>query len=294
VEITASGKSSIDSDDKYANHLVFDCKNAVIDSNLVINGDYINLKNMTVKGNLVLREAVKSSFYLDNVKIEKKTIVSDNVQVASVQSNSLYNSLSFQTVASLSTVGFSSPNASIIFNNSKLGALEINKPNAMVEVIGKTEASSVSINSRVKFSADAATIIPKITIEAGVESVEINSNVEDVLIIGNGSITITGNGNFGHMIASVASIVTVNSSGKIGLLKTIDKDSKFILGKDTKISDLQLPAGVDPKTAIPNYDNVIVNIQNIGGKENPDFIPGKVVSQPSAGPSIPTNRPPVV
>ena len=51
-------------------HLVLDGQGAVIDGNVTINGDYITVKNLTVKGNFTVGAAVKNSFFSDKLTVE--------------------------------------------------------------------------------------------------------------------------------------------------------------------------------------------------------------------------------
>ncbi|WP_306010189.1 Ig-like domain-containing protein [Bacillus sp. MMSF_3328] len=287
VELTAGGQAS-SNPDTY-NHITLNGKNALINTDLIVNSDFTILKDMKINGNLEIRSAVQHSFYTENISVSGKTIVSEGAATTLANSDKFYNSLSYkiaqnryETVAAIDLKAASR----VVFHNSSLGEMEISKGGASVEATGETKAVSVMIRSKTRFTADSQTIIPRITIEAGVESVEINSNVEEVRIIGNGNITISGNGSFGQMVASAASIVTVESTGQIGLLKTIDKDSRYILGKAAKIINLQLPAGVDPAAAISNYENVKGNIQKIGGKDNPDYVPGGATVIPNRAPAV--------
>ncbi|EAR68545.1 RTX toxins and related Ca2+-binding protein [Bacillus sp. NRRL B-14911] len=288
VELTAGGQASPNG--STYNHRTLNGNNALIDADLIVNGDFIILKDMNIKGNLEIIKSVQHSFYTENISVSGKTIVSDGAAATLADSGKVYNSLSYKTAqsqyeAKADTMDLSAA-SHIVFHNSNLGVLEITKGNAIVEASGETKADSVLIRSKTRFTAESQTIIPKITIEAGVESVEINSNVEEVRIIGNGDITISGNASFGQMAASSASIVRVESTGQVGLLKTVDKDSRFILGRYTRIADMQLPAGVEPAEAISNYESVKNNIQKIGGKDNPDYVPGGATVIPNRAPAV--------
>ncbi|MDT0161572.1 S-layer homology domain-containing protein [Bacillus sp. AG4(2022)] len=287
VELTAGGQAG-SNPDTY-NHITLNGKNALIDTDLIVNSDFTILKDMKINGNLETRSAVQHSFYTENISVSGKTIVSDGAATTLANSDKFYNSLSYKIAQNrYEAVAASDLKAAsrVVFRNSSLGELEISKGGAIVEATGETKADSVLIRSKTRFTAESQTIIPKITIEAGVESVEINSNVEEVRIIGNGDITISGNASFGQMAASSASIVRVESTGQVGLLKTVDKDSRFILGRYTRIADMQLPAGVEPAEAISNYESVKNNIQKIGGKDNPDYVPGGATVIPNRAPAV--------
>ncbi|WP_187445790.1 Ig-like domain-containing protein [Bacillus infantis] len=287
VELTAGGQAG--SNSETYNHITLNGKNALINTDLIVNSDFTILKDMKINGNLETRSAVQHSFYTENISVSGKTIVSDGAATTLANSDKFYNSLSYKIAQNrYEAVAASDLKAAsrVVFRNSSLGELEISKGGAIVEATGETKADSVLIRSKTRFTAESQTIIPKITIEAGVESVEINSNVEEVRIIGNGDITISGNASFGQMAASSASIVRVESTGQVGLLKTVDKDSRFILGRYTRIADMQLPAGVEPAEAISNYESVKNNIQKIGGKDNPDYVPGGATVIPNRAPAV--------
>ncbi|MBM7648427.1 hypothetical protein JOC78_001369 [Bacillus ectoiniformans] len=271
VELTANGSVSTDSNNPYANHVVFDAKGAVIDADIIVNADYVSLKNATIKGDLHLGKGIENSFYSDGVKVEGKTVVSDEVKASAQQTSKFYKSLAYkQYVSKFQAAVTANAKVTIVFNNSNLGTVQVSTSGVSFESTGSSTVGSVSLSGDVTFKVANSVVIPKIVIAAGVQNVVIDSDVAEIVVEGNQSVTITGSGNFGKVVADGKSTVSVQTTGRVGTLQTADKDSKFVLGNNTKVDNLVLPVGVKPQDAINNYDSVKGNVGQVGGVKNPD------------------------
>ncbi|MBM7648419.1 hypothetical protein JOC78_001361 [Bacillus ectoiniformans] len=290
VELKESGKASSESSKPYADHMVFDAKGATIQADVIVSADYLTLKNAKIKGDLKLGEGVKNSFYSDHLTVEGKTIVADEVKASAQQTNKFYQSLTYKQYASkLQEKTAVNNQISIIFDNSNLGAVQVNKSNVNVQPKGSSKMGLVSLSGNVTFRADDSVVIPRIVIEDGVQHVVVDSDVAEIVVEGNQSITISGSGDFGKVVADQSSTVTVQTSGTVGTLQTADKTSRFVLGNNTKVKNLVLPPGVKPQEAISNYENVKNNVDQIGGVKNPDVPPPA-----TGGGSVPDRMAPTV
>ena len=76
IEIKASGTAE--------KHLTLDGKGLTFPGNLTINGDYVHLKNLTIKGDLEIAKEVKNSFIVEKVTIEGKTIISSKAAAKNI------------------------------------------------------------------------------------------------------------------------------------------------------------------------------------------------------------------
>ena len=138
IEVKASGTAE--------KHLTLDGKGLTFPGNLTINGDYVHLKNLTIKGDLEIGKEVKNSFVVEKVTIEGKTIVSSKV-------------------------------AKIIFIDSTVASGVITEDGALIEFKGTTKVQELVISANVSIKADAGITIPKVTINTGATSVTIDANV---------------------------------------------------------------------------------------------------------------------
>ncbi|KAA9015503.1 S-layer homology domain-containing protein [Niallia endozanthoxylica] len=158
LEITESGKSGQNG------QLVLDGKNAVIDGDVTINGDYVTVKNITVKGNFTIGSAVKNSFSSDKLTVEGKTVVSN------------------ESVSSASMTAAAEKKAKLVFSNSTLKVIELNQEHAALELKGSTTVLEIKVSANASISADSTVVIPKITLQSGAKQVEIDANVKQLIV----------------------------------------------------------------------------------------------------------------
>ncbi|MEK4484682.1 choice-of-anchor I family protein [Psychrobacillus sp. FSL H8-0484] len=214
IEIKASGTAN--------SNLILDGKGSNFAGNLTVNGDFVSVKNLTINNDLIIGNTVKNSFLGDAITVIGKTIISDNA----VAKNNY--------IASLTPVAAIAPSATV-FNNSKLGTVELSKTGSIFEAKGTTSAKTINVGSNVEIKADKTITLPEVKLLAGATQVTINANV---------------------------SKLNVDSKG-----------TKLTLGSGTKVGNINLPAGTGAKDVIQGYDKVKANIENINGKPNPDAKP---------------------
>ncbi|MBO0589155.1 S-layer homology domain-containing protein [Sporosarcina sp. E16_8] len=158
IEIKASGTAE--------KHLTLDGKGLTYPGNLTINGDYVHLKNLTIKGDLEVGKAVENNFIVEKVTVEGKTIISS--KAASVAKST--NGASYSVAAE-------APVAKIAFIDATIASVVITKGGAIVEFKGTTKVQELIISANVVIKADAGITIPKVTIDAGAKEVTIDANV---------------------------------------------------------------------------------------------------------------------
>lgn len=247
IEIKASGTAE--------KHLTLDGKGLTFPGNLTINGDYVHLKNLTIKGDLEIGKEVKSSVTVEKVTIEGKTIVSDKAA---------------STAKASYSIAAETPAADIIFIDSTMASVVVTKDGVLIEYKGTTKVSELIISANVTIKADAGITIPKVTINAGATAVTIDANVGNLTVNSTDKLTIAGTGNIAEVTIESANEVKLDTTGKVDKLEIKSKDAKISLGDKTKVANLVLPEGVAAKDLIQDYDKVKGNIEQIGGTTNPD------------------------
>lgn len=234
IELTAKGTSSTDTSNPYANHVVFDGKDAIIDANVNVNGDYITMKNITIKGDLHVGRGVENSFFSEFIKVEGKTTIDDSLQVAS-QAKS-YKSFAAKVASTNNLpVAVNEPTVRgrVVFSEFQLGDVGVDK-NADVIFLSKTSGTStvgeIVVNSNVTLTTDRSVVIPKVVIAQGATNVIINSSVST--------------------------------------LEIVNKESKVTIGGDVKIGNLIIPVNVNPADVIQNYEAIKKEIELINWVKN--------------------------
>ncbi|MBN6186996.1 S-layer homology domain-containing protein [Aneurinibacillus sp. BA2021] len=145
LELNAAGKAAKSGEKEFSGNVVLD--GGVVNGNVKVKGDYVSLKNVTVKGDLEIAKEVENDFYSYNVKVDGKTFINGG------DSNT------------------------VVFEAGTLGAVEINKKGVRVEATGKTTIGNVTVSSNAVIVAESGVTIPKVTVQSGVSSIEVKATV---------------------------------------------------------------------------------------------------------------------
>ncbi|WP_456277583.1 S-layer homology domain-containing protein [Bacillus sp. AK128] len=296
LEITASGTSSEDSSNPLKNHVVFDGKGATLSGDLTVNGDFVTVKNLTIKGDLEIGSGVKNSFYSDNISVEGNTSVSDSA-VATVNESSgyFYKSLAYKVSAeNLKAAKIQASSPVIIFANANMNSIEVSKNGVVIESKGSTKVTEFNISSNIVLKADEGVVIPKVTVKEGASQVTIDASVTDLAVATKEALTVNGKGDIKNLKIESGKEVKLETEGKIEKLETTSKDSKISIGENTKVVDLVVPEGSSAEDIIEDYEQVKENIEKVGGEvvTTPAPAPAPAPSPvPAPVPSVPT--PPV-
>ncbi|MFD2444569.1 S-layer homology domain-containing protein [Bacillus sp. CGMCC 1.16607] len=278
VELIAKGSKSTDTSNPYANHVVFDGKGATVDANITVNGDYVVMKNVTIKGDLHIGKGVENSLFSEFTRVEGKTTIDDSLQVVN-QTNQGYNSLEYKVAATKSfqlAANETATRGRVVFSEFQLGDVGVDK-NADVIFLSKTQGTSsvgeIVFTSNATLTADSSVTIPKVVIAEGAKDIAINSKVTALQVKATGEVKLSGKGDIANLTVSTNANVALQTQGKVGTLETVNKEAKVTLGTETKVGNLVVPSGSKPSDIIGNYDSVKTNVEQIGGTKNPDTTP---------------------
>ena len=250
LEITASGKAAAAGQSETSGHLILDGKGAVINGNVKITGDYVTLKNLTVKENFTIGSAVQNSFFSDKLVVEGKTILADDVK-------------STVSTASMTSASGNISKAKVVFSNSTLKVIEVNKANVALESKGTTTLIEIKVTKNVNISGDKTALIPKITLQIGAKNVGINASVQNLIIDSGDGTTITGNTTFEHVKILNSGSVNLNTTGEIKILESTNKDAKITIKEGTKVTNVLILEGLKISDVIQNYNSVKENIGEV-------------------------------
>jgi len=253
IEVKASGTAE--------KNLVIDGQGLVFPGNLTVNGDYVHLKNLTIKGAFEIGKEVKNSFTGEKVIVEGTTKVSNTAaSTATAQKGASYS------------VAATVPTPTIIFIDATFANVEVTKDGIIIEYKGSTTAKEFILSSNVTLKAAAGITIPKVTIQAGATKVTLDANVGNLAVNTTGNLTLAGTGNIKEVTIVSNKDVKFETKGKIDKLTVESKDTNIALGT-TKVGNLVLPAGTTAKDIVEDFDKSKGNIEQIGGATNPDVTP---------------------
>jgi hypothetical protein len=254
--------------------IVLDGKGVTIDGQIVVSGDYYELRNMIISGNLHITDQVKNSFVTDHLTVKGQTIIAD-------QKNSV-KSANYKTAAEEVKT-----KVKIIFKDSTMATIEISKKDVYFASYGRTTVTSISLRANAEIFADEDVIIPKVEIKDGATQVELNVTIKDIIIESNDDIRITGKGNVENVVVNTDKKVTLDTRGEIKNLETKKENSKLVIGENAKIGNIELPQGKTAQDIVENFEQIKEKIEKIDGNSNPSY--GTPVN---TNPSPSTNNPP--
>ncbi|WP_331377423.1 S-layer homology domain-containing protein [Alkalihalophilus pseudofirmus] len=246
--------------------VTLDAGDSEINGSVYVDADYVELLNVSIKGDLVVGYKSESSFYAKGITVEGDTVIEGPELAAN-------------------SVSLSSTNQTITFEDSELNTIEINSNGATVETKGSSKVSHVLLNSNATIKASDNIILPKVTVSSGASHVNINGEVEDLEITTGEDVQVSGEANIQKVTVSTDAPVQLNTTGTIETLDTSNSSSKITLGESSKVTDLVLKEGTKAEDVISNYDEKKDSIGKIDGEENPDVV--------TPAPPAPPVQPPV-
>lgn len=247
---------------------------------IVVAGESVQLKNISIEGNLTITNAVKTAF--NGTDITVKGITEVAAKASAVKAAATTSAL-------------------ITFTNAKLGQVNASEPSYTVELKGTTTLTGVSISANnTTIKADTTVTIPSLTISGAVTQVNIDvQGTIGTLTITNDNTTVTVGAN--TTITNLVLPTGTNPADVIPNYEEIKDQIKNIDGEPvvptppapgpgiiTPAGNAPLQAELDIETdRIKAQVASIVDIDLEGNtftvdilKENATFVDFKVVAQP--------------
>jgi len=147
---------------EFDKNIVLDLTGISLESDLVIEGDYVTLKNGTVNGNLVVDSKVQNDFYSDGITVMGKTVISGG------------------------------DDNTVVFKDATLKNVEVNKLDVRVELLGTTTLGDVLINNNSKIYSDTDKLLNKVILSDKVTQLDLNTRVKELEFKGTQQIKLVG------------------------------------------------------------------------------------------------------
>lgn len=272
------------------NHLVFDGKDAVIAGDVKVNGDYLSIKNLKIKGNLVIGKNVKNQFYSDRLVVDGETTISNEkaVSTAALNSDTFYKSLS-RTVSNFQVTAATSFTTRISFNQSNLGSVHLNRNDVNLEVMGSSVLQDVLVAANAGISVSSGVVRSGVTIRPGGHNVELNGDFPRLTIEARNPVVVTGKADIINAIIKQSENVVLELIGEINKLKIAHEQAILAIVESLRIQALELTEGMRPEAVIKDYEQIKNKIESIGGRPNPDYIPAPTFPGGST-PTLPSDQ----
>lgn len=198
---------------------------------LIVNGDYIEVKDITVYQDVTLSKSVANSFTMTNSTVEGEIIVQKgNETVAAVDNN-----------------------------------YAINPQNLTLQLNGTTVLGILAQRDNLTLHSD--TKISFITLDMDINKIVVNGEVGKIEVNVNVNLELTGNATIDELLITQANDVAVNLAGTVKQLIVTQTNLKVEISSNTKIDVVELPNNVTPESIISNYDAIKKSISKVVDEE---------------------------
>ena len=221
--------------------------NATLNGNLVIDADYLNVRDLTVNKNVSFGSGTQNYFTGDSLNIKGSTTINES------------------TSTSNRTLNFT-------FNNSTLNTVQLSKSNTNFTLSNKSFAQSIAMKANGTFRTNDTSRVNEVSLEGSMSEAAIYSNVPKLTVSTTRDVTLNGSGTFTNFNILTNRLVTINTAGTISTLD-ISRDGYVNLSTQTWVSNVLIPRNTSINNVIRNYDSAKYRIEQINGVKNPDHTP---------------------
>lgn len=230
--------------------VVFDGNKLTVETNVMVDADYVTLQNVTIKGDVTVTAAIKNAFSTDNVTVDGNFYVqkdNDN-NVASLNVRDVFADMAKQVKFNLK--GF------------KTNLIEVARNNVAIQADQKQ---------------------PKLHLIGDVSKIDLQLPIAELVIKVEGKVELIGASKIDEAKIEQAIEVFLNISEKIGNLDVVDAHASLELGKAVKILNAKLPEGKTSRDIFKNFEVIQQQIEHVEGTEIK--VPEVVTNSPSYTPS---------
>lgn len=221
--------------------------NATLNGNLVIDADYLNVRDLTVTKNLSFSSGTQNYFTGDTLNIKGSTTSND------------YTTNSNRTL-------------NLTFTNTTLNTVQLSKSNTNFTLSNRSFAKSITMKANGTFRTNDISRVNEVSLEGSMTEAVIYSSVPDLSVSTTRDVTLNGSGTFTNFNILTNRLVTINTSGTISTLD-IPRDGYVDISSQTWVSNVLIPWNTSIKNVIRNYDSAKYRIERINGVKNPDHTP---------------------
>ncbi|MBM7648426.1 hypothetical protein JOC78_001368 [Bacillus ectoiniformans] len=265
IELTASRKES--NSGVTNGYIIFDGSGGELPGKLIVNGDFILLRNMKIKQDLIVSEGAKHSLRGENIVVLGNTVVADSKNM-SVQS--------------------AKENMRTTMVDSTLNNLQVERA-INLELSCSTEIKSMLFSENVSLlERSCGAPLPNMTIQKKAQNIDIQSDANDISITS--PTNLTGKGNAKKVTVSTGGAVAIKPEGTIDRVEITSEKAELHIGEKTIIKELILPGNKTAKDMMKNYQTIKENIKKINGSDNPDLNPPSYGGGGGSAPKVDKSR----
>ncbi|MBD3921389.1 S-layer homology domain-containing protein [Paenibacillus sp. PR3] len=216
--IHASGIEPAEQAPEFSGNLVLDGNGAAVDGDLVVAGNYITVRNLKVKKDLQITPELENDFYARNLEVEGNTLI------------------------------YGGDDNTVVFSESQLKNVEINKENVHVELLESTSVQAATVLSNATLSNHTSSALQQVTVAGGAEQVTLQGSVQNVAVNTQQASTLSVNGTVGSMTINTSEPLNLNGGGTISTMQVTNPAANVQVDSTVQVQGISYDAGVPTST----------------------------------------------
>ncbi|KGP84655.1 MULTISPECIES: S-layer homology domain-containing protein [unclassified Paenibacillus] len=229
LEIRKGGKSAQTGEAEFSRNLLLNAGETTLNGDLTIKADFTSVQGLKIKGKLTIAPEMEHDFYAKNIKVEQ------SISVQGGDSNT------------------------VVFEDSVLNNVNINKKDVHVVLSGSTNAQEVSIESDSKLKIADTAELSLLNIVDGASKVELQGTVDTVKLSTSQPLQLNGNVTLQQLTIDGGGTISLNAAGTVQQLQVNNAIAQVNVTGNIKVAEVSLAAGVPSSAVSGNTGTVTSN-----------------------------------
>ncbi|MDR9743762.1 Ig-like domain-containing protein [Paenibacillus taichungensis] len=229
LEIRKGGKSAQTGEAEFSRNLLLNAEETTLNGDLTIKADFTSVQGLKIKGKLTIAPEMEHDFYAKNIKVEQ------SISVQGGDSNT------------------------VVFEDSVLNNVNIDKSDVHVVFSGSTNAQEVSIESDSTLEIANTAELSLLNIVDGASKVELQGTVDKVKLNTSQPLQLKGNVSLQQLTVDGVGAVNLNVAGTIQQLQVNNAAAQVSITGNIKVAEVSLAAGVPSSAVSGNTGTVTSN-----------------------------------
>jgi hypothetical protein len=214
LELTTSGAKALPGQPEFSGNLTLDGKGTVIDGSLYVGADYISVSRLEISQDLRIGRELENDFYGKDVVVKGDTWVEGG------------------------------DDNTVVFENSNLSSVEVNKQDVHVVGQGTTSVQNINVTTNATIQIAKTAQIQQVTVQNGASQVELQGTVQQLVVNSTQPTTISGNTTINQVTVAGSGTTSLNTTGTVSQLTVTDPNAKVTIAPTSTVSTVSLATGV--------------------------------------------------
>ncbi|MEK0317197.1 Ig-like domain-containing protein [Cohnella sp. 56] len=218
LTLRASGQPAASNEKEFSGNLMLDGGGATVEGDVAVEADYISIRDLKVKKNFTIGKQLENDFYGLDLQVDGRT------NVLGGDSNT------------------------VVFENSTLPTVDINKSDVRVEATGTTKIEQMNVMSNATIVGSMTADVSQVYVTGNATQIEVQGNLGNLTLSGSQPMTIVGNAVIGTLAVQTSAPVLLNNSGTVNRLEVNVSSAQVTATPSLNVNSVILGSGVPAST----------------------------------------------